>query len=92
MTEQGPMAPGPVGAGPAEVGDKDWLTTLLLCIFLGTLGVHRFFVGKNKTGVYMILVTFLTCGIGGLIWWIIDLVAIVNGTFTDNDGKALLKK
>ncbi len=30
-----------------NVSDKNWLTTLLLCIFLGALGIHRFYVGKT---------------------------------------------
>lgn len=29
--------------------EKNWLTTLLLSIFLGSLGVHRFYAGKIKT-------------------------------------------
>ncbi len=85
MTEQVPT-----GAG--NVGDKDWLTTLLLCVFLGVYGIHQFYVGNSKKGVYMILATVFTCGIGGLIWCIIDIIAIVQGTFVDGNGKLLLKK
>ena len=29
---------------------KDWLTALLLCLFVGGLGIHRFYVGKTGTG------------------------------------------
>src|SRR6266700_6973634 len=46
----------------AMPGSKDWLTTLLLCIFLGVLGVHRFYVGKAGTGVVQLL-TAGGCGI-----------------------------
>lgn len=31
--------------------DKDWLLTLLLSLFLGTLGADRFYVGKIGTGI-----------------------------------------
>ena len=85
MTEQVP-----IGAG--EVGDKDWLTTLLLCIVLWPFGIHYFYVGNNKKGVYKILLSIFTCGIGGLIWTITDIIAIANGTLVDGNGKLLLKK
>jgi len=64
-----------------EKSEKNGLTVLLLCIFLGGLGVHRFFVGKTGTGVAQLL-TLGGCG----IWALIDLIMIVMGKFTDNDG------
>ena len=68
----------------SEPGDKDFITTLLLCIFLGGLGVHRFFVDKMGTGVLM-LVT-----LGGLgIWWIIDIILIVTNSFEDSEGRVI---
>ena len=41
---------------------KSRLVALLLCIFLGGLGIHRFYVGKTGTGILMIL-TGGGCGI-----------------------------
>ena len=32
---------------------KHWLTTLMLCWFLGFLGVHRLYAGKIGTGLLM---------------------------------------
>jgi TM2 domain-containing membrane protein YozV len=69
-------------AGPAS--DKGFVPALLLCFFLGALGVHRFYVGKIGTGILM-LITF-----GGLgIWAIIDFVMIAVGSFTDKEGRPL---
>lgn len=64
-----------------STSDKSFLATLLFCIFLGTLGVHRFYVGKVGTGILMLL-TF-----GGLgIWVLIDLILIACVRFRDSDG------
>ena len=63
---------------------KSWVATLLLCFFLGGLGVHRFYVGKTGTGVLQLL----TCGGLGL-WVFIDFIMILVGAFTDADGQKI---
>lgn len=54
---------------------------LLITIFLGGLGVHRFMVGKIGTGIIWLL-TGGCCGIG----YIIDIVQVATGKFTKKDG------
>lgn len=67
-----------------ETSPKSYVAAILLCFFLGTLGIHRFYVGKIGTGILMII-TF-----GGFgIWQIIDLVIIVCGHFRDKRGRYL---
>jgi TM2 domain-containing membrane protein YozV len=63
---------------------SDWLTLFLLSIFLGELGVDRFYVGKIGTGILK-LITFGGCG----IWWLIDWIMILTGKFTDKDGNVI---
>lgn len=65
---------------------KDWLTTLLLCIFLGGFGIHRFYTGHTAIGVVQLL-TLGGCG----IWALIDLIMIITGDFKDSNGYPLLK-
>ena len=64
--------------------EKSWITTLLLCFFLGCLGVHRFYAGKIGTGVLQLL----TWG-GFGIWVFIDFIMIIVGSFTDSEGKPI---
>ena len=64
--------------------DKNWLATLLLCLFLGGIGVHRFYGGKVGTGILQ-LITLGGCG----IWTLIDLIMIITGSFTDKDGNKI---
>ncbi len=63
-----------------NVSPKSRLVTFLLCTFLGTLGVHRFYVGKTGTGILW-LFTLGLFGIGVLIDWIL----IICGEFKDSN-------
>ena len=67
-----------------EQSPKSWLAALLLCFFLGGIGVHRFYVGKVGTGILMILT------LGGLgIWTLVDFIMIIVGSFKDSQGRPL---
>ena len=64
-----------------EKSEKQFVTTLLLCILLGVLGVHRFYVGKTGTGILQLIT------LGGLgIWAFVDLIIIACGSFKDGQG------
>ena len=78
-------------SGPAP-GQKDWLVALLLSILLGGWGVDRFYLGYIGLGFAKIAVTICTCGIGGLIWWIYDIVQIATMKMVDYTGQPLYKK
>ena len=62
----------------------DWLTLFLLTFFVGVLGVHRFYVGKIGTGFLMLLT------LGGLgVWFLVDLILVVTGQFTNKEGQKI---
>lgn len=68
------------------VGQKSWVVALLLCLFLGGIGGHRFYVGKIGTGILQLI----TLGGFGL-WVLIDLIMIAIGKFTDKQGHELAR-
>ena len=79
------MADTPLPATIA-VSPKSRTTTLLLGIFTGFVGGHRFFVGKHGTGILM------ACTLGGLgLWWLADLIIVGTGEFTDDEGRRVVR-
>lgn len=67
--------------------EKNWVVTLLLCIFLGEVGAHRFYVGKIGTGILYLF----TAGLFG-IGWVVDLILIIVGKFKDKEGRLVKQR
>ncbi len=68
-----------------DISPRSRLVALLLCVFLGYLGIHRFYVGKTGTGILWLLT-------GGLfvIGAVVDLIMIATGDFRDANGLRVL--
>lgn len=64
--------------------DKKKKTALLLCIFGGLFGLHRFYVGKIGSGIL-----YLFTGGGFVFGWLIDILSVATGGFKDNAGAPL---
>ena len=63
---------------------KSTTVGVLLALFLGGFGAHRFYVGKIGTGVLMLIT------LGGLgVWFLVDLLLVVTGQFTNKDGQKI---
>ncbi|MCR5285766.1 MAG: TM2 domain-containing protein [Treponema sp.] len=67
-----------------STSSKSRLAATLLCLFLGELGIHRFYVGKIGTGILWLL----TAGLFG-IGLIVDFILIVCGQFKDSNGNLI---
>lgn len=69
----------------------------LLGVFLGGLGIHRFYLGYTTIGIIQLLVTMVggvvTCGmgaLGGYLWGLIEGILILTGTINkDAQGRPL---
>jgi hypothetical protein len=72
------------GEIPFVFSDKDWLTAVLLSLFVGWLGIDRFYLGYTGLGIAKLL----TLGFFG-IWALIDLVLIIMGRLPDSNGLPL---
>ncbi len=59
----------------------------LISVFVLPIGLHRFYLGYKKDGIFMLVLTLT--GIGAIvswIWSIIDLIKIIDGTLKPADG------
>jgi TM2 domain-containing membrane protein YozV len=95
---QQPPYPGYSGAYPPAyygvdaygrpLSDKSKLVAGLLQIFIGSLGIGRFYLGYTTIGILQIVVTIGTCGFGS-IWGLIDGIIILVGNVPDAQGRTL---
>ena len=53
---------------------KEKIVAGLLAILIGTLGIHKFYLGYTKSGIIMLLVSLLTFGFGAPVMAVISLI------------------
>ena len=85
----------------AEISSRSRLATVLLALFLGIFGVHRFYIGKTRTAIVMLILSILylvTVRFWGLmvislvvvgLWAFIDFILAVSGIMKDREGRLI---
>lgn len=82
------FTPAPADTGPL----KSKAVGAVLAILLGTLGIHRFYLGDVVGGAALLAITLLSGGLCipiSLIWSIIDAIRILTGSIKDQYGREL---
>ncbi len=74
----------PSFSAPTTSAPRSWWVTVLLALFFGVFGAHRFYTGHIVFG----LIQLFTFG-GFGIWWVVDLLLLVSGNYHDKHGRAL---
>ncbi len=84
-----------------DVSPKSRLAVVLLAWFLGTLGLHRFYIGKIGTGILILVLGVLgwattwILGFGYIfltiagIWVFIDFLVALFGAMKDSEGRQI---
>lgn len=91
MAPHGASPEAPYGIDPKTgipFSDKEKTTAGLLGIFLGGLGIGRFYTGHTTLGVLQLVVSIVTFGAGAL-WGLIDGILMLTGDPTDAKGRPL---
>jgi TM2 domain-containing membrane protein YozV len=62
---------------------------LQLLGLLGLVGIGRIYLGYTGLGIAQLVVGLITCGIGAVVWGIIDAVLILTDKVRDPEGRPL---
>lgn len=74
---------------PGVFSEREWVMALILALFLGAIGVDRFYLGYTGLGIAKLVVCLVTCGIGGVIWQVVDVILLATRKLPDVDGRQL---
>lgn len=75
---------------------KSKIAAALFAIFLGGIGIHRFYLGYTTIGIIFVVLFvlgFLTFGITWFItgiWALVEFILILCGNLNDSNGQPLI--
>ncbi len=70
-----------------NLNGQDKLVMILICLFLGGIGIHNFMMGETKKGVFRIIMS-ICCGLGA-IFALIDLIKIATDKYVVDPEKLI---
>ncbi|VEG54800.1 TM2 domain-containing protein [Mycolicibacterium aurum] len=89
MDPAAPWGRHPVTGEPFSDKSKVVAGLLQLLGLFGLVGIGRIYLGDTKLGIIQLVVGLLTCGIGAIVWGIIDAVLILTDKVRDPQGRPL---
>ncbi|WP_373138597.1 NINE protein [Mycobacterium marinum] len=84
-----PFGRHPVTGQPFSDKSKTVAGLLQLLGLFGIAGIGRIYIGHTGMGIAQLLVGWLTCGLGALVWGVIDAVLILTDKVSDPWGRPL---
>lgn len=60
-------------------GEKSRIVAAVLALFLGYLGLHKFYIGKKKAGIIMLIVSVVGCILAFVPTCIMSIIALIEG-------------
>ena len=79
----------PLTGEPLSEKSKVVAGLLQLLGLVGIVGIGRIYLGYTGLGVAQLVIGLLTCGIGAVIWGIVDAVLILTDKVRDPAGRPL---
>jgi restriction system protein len=67
-----------------ERSSRNYIAAVILVVFLGFFGAHRFYAGRWPTGLLQ------AATLGGFgVWWVIDIFIVATGSLKDDTGRRI---
>ena len=89
MDPSAPFGRHPMTGEPYSDKSKVVAGLLQLLGLFGFVGIGRMYIGQTGLGVAQLLVGLVTCGIGAIIWGIIDAILMLTDKVRDPQGRPL---
>jgi TM2 domain-containing membrane protein YozV len=93
MFPQGGTRTAPPSVQVVPVPARSKVVAALLAFFLGWLGAHNFYLGRNGVGVAQLSATVVSCGLFSpavAVWAFVEGVLILTGGIKDSLGRPLV--